>query len=336
MKTVRLSERLINRVVEGYCAEFAPLSKAHLLWLLQRNSQEIPAPLFSLAPQLGRTPEERWLDQIWEAFTQARNTVYSYIAPFALAEGAKKDLRITTPWLSAAIRENDPEYQIGRDPNDFTPDAPTMKIWRDHGLIRGDWNRPDRNWASALLILRAMIIKRRRWRPSDISPDEPFFWVWSIGPGEDVPVSYPILSASLDPEQEKSNEGPPRNRLWYTPWPLAGVLPGWKMFHKRGAYRWSRRSMVNGKYLWDLTLEEVKAWNAPLDYNEEELARLQRPYGKLSMLTTAEKALIEREYLHPHAEKLLEVVGTARLTNHLEQHYSLHSPSPFSQLYLDV
>jgi hypothetical protein len=328
MKTVRLSERLINSVVDNYCAEFAPLSKAHLLWLLQRNSQEIPPPLFSSAPQLGRTPEERWLDQVWESFTQARNTVYNYIAPFALAEGAKKDLRITTPWLSAAIRENDPEYRLGCDPDEFTPDAPTMKIWRDHGLIRGDRNRPDRNWASALLILRAMITKRRYWRPSSISPDEPLFWVWSIGPGEDAPVSYPILSDALEIGEEL-----PRNRLFYTPWPLAGVLPGWKMVHKRGAYRWSRRNMVNGKYLWDLTLEEVKAWNVPLDYDEGELARLQRPYGKLSMLTTAEKALIEREYLHPHAEKLLEVVGTARLTSHLERYYSLYSPSPFSSMY---
>lgn len=318
---MKLDECCIEEVSSRWIAEFAPLSKPHLLLLLRQDPKLVLTPTFSSLPQLGQSEAERWLYQLWARFVEVRNTVYSYTAPFVLAEGATGEQRLTTPWLQEAIRENDPLYHLGDDPAQFTPETTTMTLWRDRGLIRGDWNKPDGNWAAATLIMRAMITKRRRWLPSCIPEEEPWFWVWSIGPDDQEPMPCPV------PLRD-----PPRNRLLYSPWPLTGILPGWKLIHKRGAFRWSRGGMVNGRFLWDLTLAEMFAWGVPLGLDSAQLEELQQPFGKLPTLSTAEKKLNERQDLHATADQLLSTIGKGRLSAHLKRYYSIESPSPFGHL----
>lgn len=316
---MKLETRTITDVLTHWIAEFAPLSKPHLLFFLQQDPQSISS-LFAPA-YTARSPQEQ-LDWLWGTFVRTREIVYTYLAPFALAESAQGSVHLTTNWLQMAIRSTDPLSHLRSTPADFVPELPTMSLWKERGLIRGEWNRPESNSAAALLMMRAMLLKRRRWLPSQIAPEEPWFWVWSLGPHDSEPVPCPIPL-----------EHPPRNRLLFSPWPLVGTLPGWKLIHKRGAYRWSNEISLNGKQLWDLSVDELRAWNIPLDLELEQLAQLQRPYGKLPALTTAEQQLLEREYLHPFAEKLLATVGNARLNTHLERYYMMDSPSPFSQHY---
>ncbi len=315
---MKLTTRQIECISKTLAPEFAPLPRPFLVHLLSQQTRylDLPTHLFKTPS----SPAAFFLEQLWQQFNYCRNTTYTYLSPFAIAERLEKNKHLTTRWLQETIATCHPLHKAGKGNwEDFVPSMQTVSDWYGRGLFRKEkWGTPKGNSASAIIIMRSMITKERGWLPAEMSMEESDFWVWGIGPGESIPMPYPYPPPSTLPS----------NTLLWSPWPLASLDEGWVSFNNRGAFRWAGTCLLNSKIYWDLSLEEMKIWDSQLEkhLHFEDLAAIQKEYLGLPSLSETDRQAQTKMYLHAPASVLLNRVGLPTLFDHFNRLYTFNSP----------
>ena len=176
---------------------------------------------------------------------QKRTTTYTLMNPFASAG------TLSTEWLLKTLASAQ---------HSVTPT--TLSRWRDAGLLRYDKkDRPDGDSVASLLIAAQLHKQRRGFLPSTLVEGEPAWWCW-----RQDSLSAPVVPCPVP----LPDDLPPSALLW-TQWMGAGWHPEWLNVGQRGAIRWAGTSEVNGKLLWDVSLDALTAWVPGIVSSLEEL-----------------------------------------------------------------
>lgn len=291
---------------KGLLPEFAPLPApfVHLLF-------EYPDRFdFTAFPY---NPQAPLFERLWVNTHTSRSNVFCYVLSVVLAErSGALDNRLSITWFHKAMERFDPLHQVSS--------RAKVTNWQTRKLLRTrEFGVPEPNSASAALIMRSLSSWRRAWLPSEMDAGEPWFWVWGQQPGETEPRMYPL---PLPPQT-------PANTLLWSSWPGAGWLPGWQMVREYGAISWAKTIQVRGQTLWNLSADEMAAWDADFVKKRQldrqpptALPGLQAAYG-----IDNEPYMLAK--LHAAADDLLFLHGEALLFQTLERYYAKRLPPDF-------
>lgn len=174
---------------------------------------------------------------------QKRSATYTLMNPAASA--------ISTEWLLRTLADTG-----------HTVTPTTLSRWRDAGLLRYDKkDRPDTDSVGSLLIAAQLHKQRRGFLPSSLREGEPGWWCWR----QDHPLA-PVVPCPVP----LPGDLPPSAALW-TQWTGAAWHPEWLSVGQRGAMRWAGTIEVNGKLLWNVSLDKLIEWVPGIVSNLEEL-----------------------------------------------------------------
>ncbi len=294
---------------QAFLPEFAPLPGAFVNLLFDHSER------FNFAA-FPSDPEAPLFDRIWAETQIMRGHVFGHVHSVVLAErsGALDD-RLSISWFQKALKGFDPLHKEAKDSLDSLRSK--VSNWQMRRLLRTqEFGVPEPNSASAVLMMRALSSWRRAWMPSEMGADEPWFWVWGQEPGKPEPQMYALPLPA---------ETPPNTLLW-TSWPGAAWLPGWQIISPYGALAWAKTVQFRGHTLWDLSMEELAAWDQPFVEGLQlerhihiSLPGLQAAYG----LNDEPYQLARR---HAIADALLFKRGEPLLFTSLQQYYAKRVP----------
>jgi hypothetical protein len=204
-----------------------------LPYFLQLERQNLEQSLHELTRE-GPHPEScgGLIDTMLYGVQKIRRATYALMNPIVGS--------ISTEWL---LR------QLSETRHTVTPT--TLSRWRDAGLLRYQQkDKPEADSVASLLIATSLHKQRRGALPTSLLAGEPAWWCWR----QDSPTS-PVVSCPIPLPEDI----PPRALLW-SQWTGAAWQPAWLSVGKRGAIRWAGTLEINGKLVWNISLDTLMMW----------------------------------------------------------------------------
>lgn len=181
---------------------------------------------------------------------------------YTLTTDALKRGEYSTRWMIAELSKRYPQRSKPLSHE-------TISRWREIGLLpyqKEDFPDPDR--AIAMLILRSLTLRKANaWTPKH--PKNGGFWkeaLWTCWKQE-TPTSA-ILPCAVPLPLDM-----PRHTLLWTGYLGADLKsPLWLRIGDLGCCRWGQVKEYHNTLVWDITEEDLRLWNIPLEPYSKELA----------------------------------------------------------------
>jgi hypothetical protein len=222
-------------------ADIAPLPVPLAEYQLQR-----------LKRQHEHTNKDTLLQHLLAEVRDARETAFEVMDDFVRNRNlhVSPELRLSTEWLVRNLAAYDPAN---------TMPAATYKNWQRRGIIRMDAHgKPRPSSAAATLIVRMMDPQKENIFPESLVPSEPDYWCIVITAPSSAPQLLPVDLIHLLPPAA----------VVLTPWAGASwsdTPARWHLIGENekhvGAIRFAGTKYVRGQLWWDLTLQDLMAWD---------------------------------------------------------------------------
>lgn len=178
-------------------------------------------------------------DRLIKEVEQKRDIAFIYMSPFV------ETSQFSTGWFLETLAMHSKDKRL-------VPPQ-TFSNWHTRGLIRYEQHGlPDTDSAAALFITRMIDLGKRKWLPSVMKKEEPWWWCWrqDAPQMQPVPCPVPLVSASLKPET-----------LLWTPWAGAAWRPEWlSLGSGLGAIRFYGVQKRGRHVQWTLSYEHLTLW----------------------------------------------------------------------------
>lgn len=296
-----------------HIANFAPLSEAFIAHIFEHwNAIRLPS-------YGGRQEPPPLFDQIWQQIQQVRKSVSRLLSVAITAENVTSEDRITPNWF----RRNFAVYAG----TDARLPRTTVQEWTNKHLLRSiKHGRLEPNSVAAVYMIRDLFRPEKpdeqkvykQWKPKYQSPDDPWFYVWGIGPDEKIPRMYPY------PLRECAN------RMYWTHWLGASWrVPGWVSVPGVGSLAWGKIVQHASGWYWDMSEEDMSQWDASF---VRSLSVKQRQAMLAPILQKHPQGLGDAEdhyritRMHRMAQVLLEQLGEPILAGHMLHYFQNDRP----------